>query len=135
MARRFNSKPVSQWTDPRHVLGHDGERGAIAHLEGQGWRLESHRFRLGHHDLDLVVRRGRQVAFVEVKTRRSRRFGTALESLGPRQRRALARVAQVWIERHGRPGDEYRFDLVAVDLHPRRNPRVTHIEDAWRAER
>jgi len=135
MARRPDPKPVSQWTDARHVLGHDGEGAAMTFLRRRGWRVEAHRFRLGHHDLDLVIRRGSLVAFVEVKTRRSRRFGTALEALGPRQRRALARVAQVWIERHGRPDDEYRFDLLAVDLPTWGGPRVTHVEDAWRPGR
>jgi Holliday junction resolvase-like predicted endonuclease len=72
---------------------------------------------------------------VEVKTRRSRRFGTVLEALGQRQRRALTKLAQVWIQRHGRVGDEYRFDLVGVDVLTRGAGRVTHVEDAWRAER
>jgi len=135
MPRTPTPKPVSEWTDARHVLGHDGEEDAIAYLRARGWRIEAHRFRLGHHDLDLVIRQGRQVAFVEVKTRTSGRFGSALEALGHRQRRALSKVATVWIERHGRPGDEYRFDLVAVDLTAQGQRRVTHVADAWRAER
>ncbi len=135
MPKRPDSKPVSEWTDTRHVRGHEGEVEAEGYLVAQGWVVEDRRFRLGHHDIDLVVRKGRLVAFVEVKTRTSRRFGTALESLKVRQRRAQTRVAQVWLERRGRPGDEYRFDLVAVDLNEVGPGRVTHVPDAWRAER
>jgi putative endonuclease len=135
MPKPPSSKPVSEWTDTRHVLGHEGEEDAVAYFVAAGWQVEARRFRLGHHDMDLIVRRGHQVAFVEVKTRRTRRFGTVLEALGQRQRRALTKLAQVWVQRHGRVGDEYRFDLVGVDVLTTGAGRVTHVEDAWRAER
>lgn len=135
MGRRASPKPVAEWTDERHVLGHAGEDAAVAFLTGAGWRVLARRFRLGHHDLDLVVRQGAVVAFVEVKTRRSHRFGSPLQALGWRQRRAQARVAQVWMARHGRPGDLFRFDLVVVDQSGPGPPAITHVADAWRAER
>lgn len=135
MSSKYLPKPVSEWTDPRHVLGHEGEEAAVAFLEARGWRVLDRRFRLGHHDIDLIIRQGRQVAFVEVKTRRSHRFGSPLEALGFRQRRAQSKVAMVWMERHGRPGDEYRFDLIVVDQTERDRVHVEHVEDAWRAER
>ena len=47
----------------------------MGYLVACGWQVEAHRFRIGRHDLDLIVRRGRLVAFVEVKTRRSLRCG------------------------------------------------------------
>lgn len=135
MTSRRQPKPVTQWTDPRHVLGYEGEQAAIAFLEARGWRIEASRFRLGHHDIDLVARRDDVVAFIEVKTRTSHRFGSPLQALGHRQRRAQAKVATVWIDRHGRPRDDYRFDLVIVDLTNPAHPRVEQVADAWRAER
>ena len=125
------SKPVSQWTDPRHRRGYQGERVAIAYLLRLGWRIEAHRFRLGHHDLDLVARRGRLVAFVEVKTRRSARFGTAVESIGHRKRAIVSRLAELWRVRFGGPEDHYRFDVITVEERESPWPQVTHIEGAW----
>ena len=127
-------KPTSEWTDPRHRRGYAGERLAMAHLLQTGWRIEAHRFRLGHHDLDLVARRGNLVAFIEVKTRSSRRFGRPEEALGARQRADLGRVAELWRVRFGRPEDRYRFDLIAIEESedPSTSPQVHHIEDAWR---
>ncbi len=126
-------KPVSEWTDPRHRRGYAGERLAIAYLLRNGWRLEAHRFRLGHHDLDLIARRGSLVAFIEVKTRRSSRFGRAVESVGPRKRAVLARLAELWRVRFGFPDDRYRFDVITVEpgKGPATLPQVTHIENAW----
>lgn len=125
-------KPVSEWTDPRHRRGYAGERIALAYLQRRGWRIEAHRFRLGHHDLDLVARRASLVAFIEVKTRRSGRFGSALESVGWKKRATLARLGQLWRSRFGRPGDRYRFDVVVVEEGQSSCPQVTHIEDAFR---
>jgi putative endonuclease len=128
--RRF--VPVEQWEDERQVLGLEGERIAIAFLTSCGWSVEAHRFRLGRHDIDLVVRRGSTVAFVEVKTRRSTTCGSGLEAVNWRKQRDIARVASVWMLRHGRPGDEYRFDLVAVQNLMGQSPTVEHVPDAWR---
>lgn len=134
MASPRRAKPVTEWTDPRHRRGYAGERVAMAHLLKQGWRIEAHRFRLGHHDLDLIVRRGSLVAFVEVKTRRSSRFGRAVEAVGWRQRAIQARLAELWRSRFGFPDDRYRFDLITVEPGPTAtSPQVTHIEDAWRS--
>jgi putative endonuclease len=124
--------PVSEWTDRRHRRGLAGERAALGYLVACGWQVEAHRYRVGRHDLDLVMRRGHLVAFVEVKTRRSLRCGTGLESVSSLKRRLIERVAIGWRLRHGRPGDEYRFDLVAVtDLGAGRY-EVEHVADAWR---
>ena len=78
-----------------------GERVALAFLTSCGWSIEAHRFKLGRHDLDLVIRRGPVVAFVEVKTRRSAAFGIAAEAVGWRKQRTLAKVAELWRLRFG----------------------------------
>jgi len=126
-------KPVFEWSDPRHREGYAGERLAMAYLLRQGWRIEAHRFRFGRHDMDLVARLGSVVAFIEVKTRRTTRFGAAVEAVGPRKRAVLARLAELWRVRFGFPDDRYRFDLIAITPGDGSTPaQVTHIADAWR---
>jgi putative endonuclease len=124
--------PVSEWEDERQLLGLEGERVAIAYLTSCGWSLEAHRFKLGRHDVDLVMRRGQIVAFIEVKTRRTNTCGSGIEAVHRRKQRDIARVASVWVERHGRPNDEYRFDVVGVQHSAGSAPVVEHIADAWR---
>jgi putative endonuclease len=128
-ARRF--VPAATWRDPRHLRGLRGERLAIGYLTACGWSVEAHRFRLGRHDLDLVVRRGCLVAFVEVKTRSSSVCGDGAASVTGAKCRVLARVAAAWKSRYGRRGDEYRFDVVTVRLGGGA-PRLEHVHDAWR---
>jgi putative endonuclease len=123
--------PVEEWEDPRHRRGVAGERLALAYLVSCGWLVEAHRFRLGRNDIDLIVRRGPVIAFVEVKTRVGAAFGSPLEAIGWQKRRTIARVAEVWRLRHGRAGDTYRFDVVTVVQAGEGNV-IEHVEDAWR---
>lgn len=124
--------PAHQWRDPRHRRGLAGELLAARYLESQGWRIEAHRFRFGHHDLDLIARLGNLVAFIEVKARSGSGFGRGAEAIGWRKRRILALVAQVWVARRGLRSDSYRFDVVEVTWPFGGFPQVTHTEDAWR---
>jgi putative endonuclease len=124
--------PTAEWEDLRQIRGLWGERTAIAYLVSCGWNIEAHRFKLGRHDIDLVARRGRTVAFVEVKTRRSSARGTAVESIDRRKQSIIAKVAAVWCLRFGRPDDEYRFDVVAVQDQEAGQYTLEHIPDAWR---
>jgi putative endonuclease len=127
--------PTSEWEDLRQLRGVWGERVAMAYLVSCGWEVEAHRFRLGRHDIDLIVRRGNLVAFVEVKTRKSLVQGSGAEAVIRRKQSTIAKVASLWRLRYGRPEDEYRFDVIAVQDHGSGGYTVEHVEDAWRLGR
>ena len=117
-------------TEARQALGLLGERVAARWLLRLGWTIEAHRFRSGHRDLDLVARRDDVVAFVEVKARRGTGFGDPVEAVGWRKRRELVRSAWVWIDRCGRLGEAYRFDVIGVLL-TSSGARIRHVEHAF----
>lgn len=121
---------VSPMSAVRQEFGEMGERVAERWLKRQGWRIMQRRFRSGHRDIDLVVERGGVVAFVEVKARSGIRFGDPVEAVGWKKQRELARSARVWIDRHGRSQESYRFDVIGVWLAGDR-VRVRHIENAF----
>ncbi len=114
----------------RQLLGLLGERVAARWLRRSGWELLAHRFRSGHRDIDLVMRLGNQVAFVEVKARRGNGFGGPVDAVHHRKRRELVRSARVWVDRFGTPELSYRFDVVGV-LVSDSDVRVRHIADAF----
>jgi len=130
MTRAF--KPFAHWLDSRHRSGFAAELQALAYLVSCGWEIEAHRFRVGRSDVDLVIRRGRLIAFVEVKQRSGPAFGTPQEAVHWRKRLRIQRVASVWIERCGRSGDSYRFDLVSLVRRPGGRWEICHLGDAWR---
>lgn len=111
-------------------LGELGERIAERWMRRRGWRLVGRRFRNGHRDIDLIVEGDDTVVFVEVKARRRVEQGDPVEAVDWRKRRQLARSAQVWIDRYGRPGQAYRFDVIGVLLDGD-EVRVRHLENAF----
>jgi len=122
----------STWTDPRHLRGLAGEELAKRYLQATGWTIVHHRFRMGRLEVDLVARKGSLVAFLEVKTRWSSAFGSPLLAVTWAKRREIVRVARAWIDRHGRPDDAYRFDVIGITLSPAGRPVLDHVEDAFR---
>ena len=114
----------------RQEFGEEGERVAERWLRRRGWRVLQRRFRNGHRDIDLVAEKDGTVAFVEVKARSGSAFGDPVEAVDWRKQRELARSAAVWIDRHGRPDDSYRFDVIGV-LMEGNSVRVKHVQNAF----
>jgi putative endonuclease len=117
-------------TKQRQAFGLLGERVAARWLRRDGWAIVAHRFRSGHRDIDLVVRRGDEVAFVEVKARRGDAFGSPVEAVHFRKQRELGRSARVWVDRHGSSELSYRFDVIGV-LIVGQSVRIRHVSNAF----
>lgn len=111
------------------ALGARGEAIAAAWLEEHGYRVLDRNFRTRFGEIDLIARQGRELVFIEVKTRRGRRFGTPAEAVDARKRRCWMLAAEVYLARRGRPGVPFRFDFVGVDLSGDA-PRVELVPDA-----
>jgi putative endonuclease len=114
----------------RQAFGELGERIAERWLRRRGWRVVQRRFRSGHRDIDLVVERDGTVAFVEVKARKGAEFGGPVQAVNHRKRKELERSAMVWIDRHGREAESYRFDVVGVLLNGA-EVLICHVENAF----
>ena len=74
-------------------LGRAGEKAAAELLKRRGYEVVGAGFTARRGEIDLVCRRGGQLVIVEVKTRSTEAFGTPVEAVGPRKRRALAAAA------------------------------------------
>ncbi len=120
----------STWTDIRQRRGLQGEELAKEYLEARGWQVLEHRFRMGRLEIDIIAKRKAMVAFVEVKTRFSKRFGSPLEAVTYAKQREIVRVASAWIDRHPLPGVTYRFDVIGV-MFEKGRPHIEHVQDAF----
>jgi putative endonuclease len=90
-----------------------------------GWRILASRARVPGGEVDLVARRGRTLAFVEVKQRSTE--DAAAWSLDEYRLRRVAVAAQKLAPRYARDGDDIRID--AMFIVPRRLPR--HLPNVW----
>lgn len=105
--------------------GRRGESIAAWYLWLCGWRILARRQRVGVGEVDLVARKGRMVAFVEVKWRAS---AAALdEAIDAHRLRRVARAAQALAPRFAKPGDDVRIDVIL--LAPGHWPR--HMANVW----
>jgi putative endonuclease len=82
---------------------------------------------LGGAELDLVVRRGRVLAFVEVKSKSGEGFGDPFEMVTPVKIARIRRAAELWQSLHPSLDElEVRFDVIAV-----RAGKLEHLPDAF----
>jgi putative endonuclease len=96
------------------TFGRRGEEAAVRHLEELGYRIEARNVRTPVGEIDIVARDGDVLVFVEVKARRSRRFGSPAAAVDRRKQRKIARCAQHYLKTAGRTDRRARFDVVSV---------------------
>jgi putative endonuclease len=100
---------------PRRGSGHSAERRALRHYRLRGFRILAVNAWAGGNELDLVVRRGRRLAFVEVKEKRADGVGDPLEMVGREKQRRLRRAAAAWLAANPDLGAlDVTFEVLAV---------------------
>ena len=123
--------------DGRRALGAEGEARAARHLERDGWRILARNARAGGVEIDLVASRRGVLAFVEVKTRRSRAFGAPEEAVDARKQARLLRGGAAWL-RARPPGRgrawTVRFDVIVCELGRDGSWQLRHWPDAFGAD-
>ena len=106
----------------KQQFGRAAEVAAARYLVRDGWTLLGRNVRIGRGELDLIVRRGDVLAFVEVKARRTVAYGAPEDAVDGRKRRKVARLAELWLAVRPwalRGVSDVRFDIVAVDASAR----------------
>jgi putative endonuclease len=96
-------------------LGKLGEDLACRELTRRGYAILATRYRTRFGEIDIVSEQHGVVVFVEVKARKTGRFGTAAESIPFWKRRRIGAMALDYLAWTGRLNDRCRFDVVAID--------------------
>jgi putative endonuclease len=110
-------------------VGRLGERIAADYLSLAGCVVIRRNYRSGRREIDLVVRDGRCIAFVEVKTRTSDTFGSAREQISRTKFAHIRSAARGFVSDFRGSCAEFRFDLVAIDVDTARGTMVLrHIK-------
>jgi len=102
--------------DTRRKLGQWGEEQATRYLEAQDCQVVTTNWRCTAGEVDLVVQDGDWLAFVEVRTRRGRAYGTPEESITAPKLARMAAVAESYVYEHEWEGN-WRLDVVAIEIH------------------
>ncbi len=117
----------------KQELGHKGEEIALNFLKNKGYELVARNYRCHRWgELDLVMRDGKYLVFVEVRTKSNIVHGTPLETIGYEKRRQIEKMAQLYMTKEKIPADTFcRFDVVGIVLPNSGEPKIEHIQDAF----
>ena len=99
----------------RKQTGDAGELTARRGLEGKGLRFVAANVRGRGGEIDLIMKDGQTIVFVEVRYRQSSRFGGAAASVTLAKQQKLLQTAHLWLARHNGSFDtvDWRFDVIA----------------------
>ncbi len=100
----------------RRDVGAWGEAVALKHLQKTGYKLLERNYRAGRFEIDLIMMDGGTIVFVEVKARRSDRFGVGAERVGPQKQQHIIKAAQMYLLRFKDGEYSARFDVVDILL-------------------
>lgn len=109
LARRLASVRTS-----KQRAGDAAEQQALLHLQTQGLQLVQRSFLCKGGEIDLIMRDGKHLVFVEVRQRSSQQFGGAVASVTASKQKRLIHAAQVYLQSI-KPLPACRFDLVAFE--------------------
>ncbi len=97
------------------ALGQQGERLVADYLRQRGYALLEANFRIGRMgELDLIAKKDGRICFVEVKTRRSTRYGVPSEAVTATKQQTIIRLAQIYLSMKGLSESPVRFDVAEV---------------------
>jgi putative endonuclease len=102
----------------RIQTGKRGEDIAVAYLKNRGYRIIERNYKCLFGEIDIVAKDGDTVVFVEVKSRKSEKFGDPQGAVGREKQKKISRISLKYLEeKHLYPCDA-RFDVVAIKMLP-----------------
>lgn len=112
----------------RRAFGNAGESAACEYLKKRGWEIVDRNVRRGPGEIDIIARKRRLTAFIEVKRRTSARFGAPAEAVNWEKRRRIAQAAALYMQERGLENAKIRFDVIEI-----LGNEIRHIEGAFDA--
>ena len=115
-------------TPPNKIeIGSAAEAQAVELLVAKGYKIIERNFRTKLGELDIIARDGTTLVFVEVRSRRTARYGTAIEAVGYKKQRRVSRMAMQYLQWRKPRFVSARFDVIGITA-----GEIVHIQDAWR---
>jgi len=120
-------------------IGKRGESLAAEYLEARGYRVLERNYRFQRAEVDLICfepadrpEDGGEIVFVEVKTRRSGRFGAPESAVDAAKQKNVLKAARSFLYEHRMERARCRFDVISVNL-AGTSPVIDHFIGAFGA--
>ncbi len=114
----------------RQAVGKWGEEAAAQYLATRRYAILARNYRTPAGELDIIARDAAAIVFIEVKTRRTKRFGLPQEAVTPAKAAHIIAAAQHYLQDTAQSDAAWRIDVVAVCGSPGSHPEITLIRNA-----
>ena len=114
----------------RIALGQQTEQLACRYLQKNGLTLKETNYRCRQGEIDLVMKDGNTLVFVEVRYRKSSLFGSAAESIDKRKQNKLVLCAKHYLSARNNQNQACRFDVISLNG-PLSAIQIDWIRDAF----
>ena len=112
----------------RRAYGNEGEQAACEYLLKKGWKILDRNVRRGRGEIDIIARKRKVIAFIEVKRRSSLNYGRPAEAVNTEKQRRIAQAAALYVQENGLENAQLRFDVIEI-----LSGEIRHIECAFDA--
>lgn len=110
-------------------IGSDGESLACKYIEKLGYQILERNFRIRGGEIDIIALDGKELVFIEVKTRLTHEFGNPFEAITPWKIKFLLKAALFYIVKTNWGDKPYRLDAVGVDFTSGPTPKIELIKN------
>ncbi|RMH69740.1 MAG: YraN family protein [Gemmatimonadetes bacterium] len=114
----------------RRRFGAQNEERAAVFLQQKGYTILERNFRTPYAEIDLIAKDGDTLVFVEVKARRSMRFGHPAAAVTPHKQQRIIHAAAIYLQQQDISDCACRFDVIAIHVRPD-EVRIEHFPHAF----
>ena len=111
-------------------FGESGENLAAWYLKQNGYKIIEQNYRSRMGEIDIIAKDGKTIVFVEVKSRRSIRYGSPKWAVTPKKQRKISMVALHYLKTTQQTDTKARFDVVAITSN-QDEPQIEIVENAF----
>lgn len=120
---------MAENTHYRKNLGNWGESLALEYLSAKGYELLERNYHSRYGELDLIMSVDDILVAVEVKTRRSRKYGFAEYSITKKKIQAIADTMTVYLDKNAKLNQAWQIDLVVIESFGTEKPEIIHYQN------
>ncbi len=114
----------------RQKFGEKSESIAVNYLKKQGYKIIEQNYRTKLGEIDIIAKEKDIIAFIEVKSRKSKNFGNPKWAVTPKKQRTISMVALQYLKTTMQSNVKARFDVVSI-ISSNDNPSIEIIKNAF----
>lgn len=115
----------------KREIGDEGEELAIQFLKKKRLKIIGRSYQIKAGEIDIIAKDRQTYCFIEVKSRSSDKFGTALEAIDHKKKTRITRAALWYLQSHRLTEHPCRFDVVAIQSDGAEEPKIKWLQNAF----